>query len=393
MRTFTLAGLTLAFMSLTACDSLPTPDDVLPEDLLPEDDGDAGPNDPELPSLPEDDPVVDEIEAFFADYLQCSEKIRPSTIERISDVLHDPSEQTVVDLVTSPEVVADVVAQAGIQVEATVILLRNLELLYGEGHAAELLSGGWESLSCDDTITLACTQGSGSSTALCSSGSAVDSVAFDLDACILQGTKMEGGVAFAARSANGIGATVTFDDLIFDEVDLIAGAVSLDAQAGSSAKDLALDTGAQLLLEAHGGPEGASCGERTTLDTFVVSATASSLRVELDGEKESADSRYALRTVGEHLNFTPELDCACPTPGSGLEMTFPQPFADTDDDATVRINYGPANDPERCASVSVTIVEWPTDCALVDGIPDDCGAESARRAIGDLLEPFCTTLD
>lgn len=381
-----LSASAIALAALLPACSLPGPDEV--SDVI---DGVTDDVTDDLPPV-DGDAIAEQIEARLMDALVCSEKIRPSTLERLRAVLRDPSQQTLADLVTSPEVIADVVAMAGTRVEDSVILLNNLALLYEQGHAGIVLEQGWDTLSCDDEVTLACTAGSGTTAVRCGAGPTPDAVELSFDACILRGTKYEGRARFSRLEGDArIG--VVFDALVFDEVDRLDGALVLEVGPVDGTQSLAKDTGAALALVSHGGPAGASCGEALSFETFRAEHTPSSASLALDAVRETAESSYALRTLGEHLRFDVPRACACPSPGAGLEVVFPRPLSDAGETATLRATWGPAVSDDECASVDVTIVDWPEACPLLDQAQPGCGQEAARRAVASLLGAFCTPLD
>jgi len=336
--------------------------------------------------------VAAEIEAEIMAYLECSEKIRPSTIERIQAVLNDPNEDTLIDLLTAPDDLAQLVSMAGVQVEGAVILIRNLNAIYEAGHVATLIEGGWESeeLTCEDVIEIACTAGTGSTTVVCDEADAILEIQETFEGCMLGGTKYEGGVSFTRSDvAEVFTAGVRFQTLTFDEVDIVEGGFELEIDAVEKSQDLALLTGEIFTMTSHGGPTGASCGEQLTLSTMRVYRSESEGRVELDGEYEDVESAYEIKTVGEHLVFPAPFECACPTPGSGLEFTFSTAFENAAEDATVQILYGEPADETFCASVSVDVSTWPTDCSFLENVQEDCGKAALQKMLAPLLEAFC----
>jgi hypothetical protein len=267
-------------------------------------------------------------------------------------------------------------------------------LVYEQGHVQEVMAQGWSGaqLGCDDTVTLACTAGTGSSTVRCGAGSAVEGIDLSFGDCVLGGEKFAGAVAFERVGGDDSVAAVAFSGLTFDEVDRVDGRVELDLSAGATSHELALDTGEQLALTSHGGPSsGRSCGQLATLDAFRLSHHDTRGVAELSGEVEQVDATYGIQTFGEHLAFDTPFTCACPDAGSGLELTVPYPLPGVTEPGTFRFTFGAASEAGLCASVVAEVVDWPTSCALVDNAQADCGKAAAGRVVTDLFEAFCTT--
>jgi hypothetical protein len=332
--------------------------------------------------------LAEEIKGHIEDFVVCSEKIRPTTVQRIENILEDPNQDTLVDLVTAPEVLADVVAAAGTKVELSVILARNLLLLYEQGHVPELLENGFSNLSCDDTLTVACTAGTGSTTVMCTDGT-VDGVQASFDGCILSGTQWDGSATFIQMAPTDM--ALVLDGLTLDEVDDLSGTL-LYSSTGDAHHHLQLQEGEGFAITSHGGPEGGfSCGEALELVAFSVLHDGGDAVVRLDGQNVKEDERIFLLTDGEHLSYSAPLSCACPAVGSILEVGIEKAVAGVEGAGHLKLTYGEPSDSSSCASVQVEATQWPSDCSVLDKGGSDCGKSALEGALAPLLQAFCTT--
>lgn len=336
--------------------------------------------------------IAAKIEGELLDFLECDGGLRPSTVERLKAVLRDPDTLSLDELVAAPEDVAGLVGMAGLTVEGYVLLARNLALLFEQGHVEALIAQGADGLSCDDTITLACTAGTGTTRVLCPPGEP-RTIESTYSACVLQGRKLDGQMTIAVPEADETSAQVTFNGFTVDEVTQVVGAAALDLEATSDAQSLALDAMAGLQIISHGGvASGRSCGETLTLERLGLANTAQVARVGFKGSKRTPDATYALETFGaDELSWAKPLACACPAAGSGVTVSVPRPLGRADEVATMRVTYGAAA-AGSCATARVEMVGWPTDCSFLENPTADCGKGAAEEVIEPLLTAMCQPL-
>lgn len=367
--------------SSVACDdlagALPPPGDPLAPDG-----GVAPPDPPVVPDVPED-PVAALEDAIF-DALQCEEIARPSTLQRIRDLLHDPTAEELQALLTAPEDIATIVAMGGLKVEGSVVLARNLaRVLSGE----PVVQGGWDGVECG-SVALACTAGEKTSTVLCEQGVPV-SVDVAFEGCVLDGTLYDGALAYDRVDGDPGAARVAFSSFTIDEVKRADGALEVrvgleDGVSASAGGDSAF------VIESHGGPtSGLSCGEALTIDALALDADLSGGVLQLDGRNVTDDGSFGIRTTGEHLAFETPAACGCPIVGSAVELELPRPLGRAGEEALLRVEWKASADAALCAQAQVTAVQWPGDCAGIDEASRDCGRAATEQTLSELLTAFC----
>jgi hypothetical protein len=338
------------------------------------------------------DKIAAKIEAELVDFLECDGGVKPSTIARVRELLRDPDELSLGDLVAAPEDVAELVGVAGLTVEAYVLLAKNFLLLFEQGHLTTLVEQGADGLTCGDTITLACTAGTGTTQVLCPAGQA-RTIRSSYTGCVLSGTRLDGVMTVAIPATDMTSALVSFDGLVLDEVTRVVGSAALDLDATKSAQTLAVQAMSGLQLISHGGSGGGkSCGETLTLERLELGNEPARARVGFKGSKASVDATYALETFGaEDLAWDKPFACACPRPGAGLLLSVPRPLGRAGQTASMRVTYGAAA-AGSCAVAKVEMVDWPTDCSFLENPTSDCGKGAAQDVIAPLLTALCQPL-
>ena len=323
-----------------------------------------------LPACPEPPPDLPSARADFEDalfdFLACDERASPSTLARLRAVIDEPSTDNAIALVTAPETLASVVAMAGPQVELTVIALQNIRLAATSGHGAQLIESGWDGLSCDDVLPVACTAGTAVSTVGCDDGVTPSGVVIRWDACVLSGTRFDGDLVYA-RQAYG-SAHLGGADFSVDEVRGLDGELAV-AVAGGGADIVARDVDGVAFV-SFGGPEGGlSCGERLEAERAVVEISGSVVHLELEGAHVTVDARTGVSTTGSHITVSDVVACPCPDPGSTLQLSIDD-VAGTDSVGVIDVSWRGGGAGEGCRAVDVSTTSWPTSCT---GFGDDCG--------------------
>jgi hypothetical protein len=335
------------------------------------------------------DKLAEKIEAELVDFLECEKNVRPSTIQRIKTLLRDPEALTLKDLVSAPEDVAQIIGMAGLTVEGYVILLRNLELLFSQGHASQLLTQGVGSLNCEETLTLACTAGTGTTKVLCPVNQPRQ-IESSFAGCFLSGRKHDGQMRFTLPPGEGTNVKVEFDRLVLDEVTRVVGDVTLQLGASSSAQSFSFEAMQGLEFISHGGPtSGRSCGELLRLERMAFLNQPERLQVGFKGNKQTPKESYAIETFGpSDLNWSKPIDCPCPQPGAGMRITVPKPLGRADQTATMQVTYA-AGDGATCAVARVEMLGWPTECSFLENPRSDCGKKAAEEVVAPLLSAMC----
>lgn len=339
------------------------------------------------------DRLAAKIEAELVDFLECDGGVRPSTIARLQQIIKDPKQLKLKDLVVAPEDVAGLVGMAGLSVEGYVLLAQNFLLLFEQGHVKSLIEQGRDGLMCDDVLTLACTAGTGTTKVLCPQGG-TRTIESSYSGCVLRGRKHEGKMWIAVPAADQTSAQVTFGGLVLDEVTAITGDIALDLDATKTSQTLTLGEASELQIVSHGGPSGGrSCGEQLTVSRLELGNTPMEAKIGVKGDKRTVDATYALETFGpSQLSWAKPFACACPGVGSGLQVSVPRPLGRADQTATMRVTYG-AGAAGSCATARVELVDWPTDCSFLENPTSDCGKSAARDVIEPLLTAMCQPLE
>jgi hypothetical protein len=337
---------------------------------------------------PDDAPRL--VEDAIFESLECHDVARPGTLARVRAVLDEPTLEEIAALATAPEDLASIVALGGVKVEATVVVLQNvLRLALDEQLRADLQSGGWDGVSCDEDVVVSCTAGTGRGAVLCEDGAA-SAIRLDLHACTIDGGVYDGAITVARVVDDDRIARVSFAALTIDEATKVQGAfdVRLDVQD----RLLASVRGEQpLKIIEHGGPSsGLSCGEELAIDVAAVDFGEDDATIELSAHQRDADSVLGLATVGEHLTYSGA--CGCPDPGSGVEVVLPQPLGEEGAEARLQLSWSASQDDTACATAYVSALEWPTTCwgaEAIGGEHVDCGEQATVSVLTRMLQAFC----
>ena len=332
--------------------------------------------------------VAQLIEDAVAEKLQCEELLRPSTIERMRAVLHDPTFDEVRALLLAPEDLASVVALAGTEVEGSVIVLRNLLLLTESGAARELIEYGWSGVGCGDPVSVACTAGTEVTTVTCDAGEA-SAVTLAFDDCTLDGTVHQGALTLARVPGDDTAAALTFDALTFDEIERYQGGLLVDVGAGPGAFAAAVAGADQLEVIEHGGlAAGLECSAETRFQVASFALAGDVATVQMNIEKQDREQTLGIATFGNHLTFT-GTDCACPDAGSGVLVDVPRPLGQDGQVAEARVTWSPTSEAGLCARAQVELLGWPSACDTVTDVAGDCAKGATAAVLAELLTSLC----
>jgi hypothetical protein len=328
------------------------------------------------------------VEEVVAEALECHDVLRPSQIQRVRDVLHDPTFAEVSALVTAPEDLATVISLAGPKVEIAYVVARNLVFLADE---ASILRVGADGYECGESIALACTAGTKTTTPTCDEAGVVASLTVAFDRCTLDGVVYDGAAAIARVDGDAGAARVDFDALSMDEGEVLQGAVFVRFDQGDAfMASMRADDGMKLV--SHGGPaSGKSCGEELSLDALAIVVDEHGAAIELSGRKRDDEQSASLRTKGEHLSFTAPRPCACPDPGSMVEVQVPRPLGDPGDEALLEVSWRATDAADACAVVDVKALSWPATCYGLEGAGADCGERALVETTRAVLQALCGT--
>jgi hypothetical protein len=350
-------------------------------------------DDIEMPTPPPAEDIIDDLEpvdvaqaledALF-EHLQCEEILRPSTIERLRELIHDPSFEDLEAVLTSPQDLATVVSFAGAEVEGAVVVARNLEQLIATGALADVVANGWDGVQCGEPVTVQCTAGAQTSTVGCFENE-VRAVSVDLDNCTLGGTVHDGAVTLRRLEADDSRGVLEFEGLALNEIKVLDGSISLRIGDGGATRASLVSN---LAYTEHGGPEGGlSCGARLALSSLEVSLDDGQGFVSFAAQRDTADDSIALETFGAHLQLDPST-CACPLAQSGLRLDVPRPLGRAGETARAEISWSSTSDPGLCAEATVALVGWPGDCDGLD-VDGDCGRDATARTLSGLFTALC----
>ncbi len=326
------------------------------------------------------------VEAAIFDALECHDVARPGTLSRLRAVLDEPTLEEIGALATAPEDLASIVALGGVKVEATVIVLQNvLRLALDEQLRAELLSGGWDGVSCGDPVVVSCTAGTGSGAVLCE-GDAAHSLRIDLDACTLHGGVYDGAITVARVDDDDRIARVSFAALTIDQATKVQGA--FDVRIDVEDRFMASVQGDEpLKIIEHGGPSsGLTCGEELAIDVAAVDFDGQRATIELSARQRDADSVLGVATASKHLTYSGA--CGCPDPGSGIEVVLPQPLGEEGAEARLQLSWSAAKDDGACATAYVDAIEWPQSCWGAEQA-GDCGEAATVSVLARMMQAFC----
>ncbi|MDP2343861.1 MAG: hypothetical protein Q8O67_23075 [Deltaproteobacteria bacterium] len=352
-------------------------------------------NPPELPppppvDVPDVDDLIAEVEDAILEKLECEEILRPSTLGRIRDVIKNADASTVQALLLNPQDLASVVALGGVQVEAPVVVARNLFRIVETGVAADLLNGGWDGVLCGDAVPLLCTAGAEASTVTCDVDGKATAINLAFDGCTLGGTVYEGAVTFTRVADDDTVAGLTFAEFTLDEIRRLDGDLVLDVGAGTQGFAAAIGAPDVFELFDHGGlASGLECAAETTFEAVGLDVDDDSAQVEMIAFRSDPDATIGIETFGDHLSFGDPTACGCPLPGSGAFVDVPRPLGRAGESGRAKISWKPPFDGGSCASVQVELETWPTDCAGLDDVDGDCARAATEVTLGKLLGALC----
>lgn len=341
------------------------------------------------------DKAADKLEKEIVDYLTCAGVARPSTLMDVAAVLKNKDLIKLNDLLMAPENAAQLVAIAGVTVEGAVLLLQNVRLLTEQGHLKQVLNGQVDELTCGDTVTLACTSGTGSTTVACDANDQITSVTSSYDACFLRGKPYGGQVTTTIDPNDKTKVAFAFNNLTIDEVDVYNGQMTIQVDVGDEGQLFSVDAGGDAFeKQSFGGHMGEfSCGQTLSLETVSVDRKGTGdVAIAFSGSKQTKEDTYTFKSFGEHLKWTADEKCTCPLAGSGFEVSIPKPLGRADETATLRVTFEAGSG--TCSSPKVEVLGWPAECSKLTESPfEDCGKASVEKLIAPLLGAMCQPLE
>jgi hypothetical protein len=354
-------------------------------------------SDPPLPPAPPTpEAALQELEDAVFAQLACEERLRPSTLQRLRDVIDGADVDTVRALLLNPQDLARVVALGGAQVEAPVVVARNLFALVDSGAAHDLLAHGWDGLQCGEAQPLLCTAGGEAAVVDCDDDGAPSALRLSFDGCTLGGVVYDGDVGFArvddddGVAALSFGASAARPEgraLTIDEFRRLDGSLVVDVGAGAGRFVAAVTAPDVFEFFDHGGlASGLDCAAETVVTAVSVDVGDSDAVVALSASRKSPDVSVGIETFGDHLRFAG--DCGCPQPGSGAFVDVPRPLGRAGETGRARVSWGDGGG-DRCASVDVELVSWPDDCAGLDDLDGDCGKGATEATLEALFGALC----
>lgn len=346
---------------------------------------------PPLPQPPDPPPALDgalqDLEDAVFDKLECEEKLRPSTLERIQDVIEGADVDTVRALLLNPQDLASVVALGGLQVEAPVIVARNLYALYDDGAVADLVDNGWDGVSCGEAVAVLCTAGGAATVVDCDANDEARAVALSFDKCAFRGVVYDGDVAFVRDDDDDSVAVVGFDGFSVDEFRAFEGSVVVDVGAGSDRFAGSVVSPDVFTIKDHGGVAGGlDCGVDLEFAAVSLDVDDDDGVVVMDAIRKSSDGTIGVETFGDHLTFAS--GCGCPQPGSGAFVDVPRPLGRAGEAGRASITWG-VGGAGLCSKPTVSLVDWPTDCVGLDDVDGDCARSATEQTLSDLMSALC----
>jgi len=316
------------------------------------------------------------LEDFLVDELTCADVVRPSTLNRLRDVLHDPDAEALADVLLDPADLASLVARGGPQLEGAVVVAQNLRRLVDSGAGADLLAHGWDGVQCDEPQVLSCTAGTVTSSVGCTAGTATD-IVLAFDDCVLRGQKRDGAIQLTRDLDNDVAG---FDvAVVTDETQAVQGAGLLDI-GHADAFTIALTDG--FVVVDHGGIDaGLSCGAELRLRDAGFDLADDTATITVALTRDTRDEHLELATTSPVIF---DGACGCPLPGAGIVMDVPRPLGRDGETARAQITWSASNDVNACAQANVTLSQWPLSCGV-----GDCGQAATAAAMTSLLSALC----
>lgn len=376
MRVFVLSLFSTAVVLSAACPALVP----LPLDL------------PAPPPVKVFDDVIGALADAVFEKFACEEIVRPSTLTRLRAVLENADAATIQALLLNPQDLASIVALGGWQVEAPVIVARQLWSLVQSGVAADLVNSGWEGVQCGAALPVLCTAGSGLSTVSCDVDGDAAAVHLSFTGCSLGGTVYDGALSFTRVVDDNARAGLGFAGFTLNEIRRLDGQLQVKVGAGPDAFVAAVTAPSVFAVIDHGGLDaGLECGAETTFEAVAVDVANDHAVVQMIALRADENGSVGIETFGNHLSFGDPAQCDCPQPGSGAFIDVPRPLGRAGESARARITWQSSTDPTLCSLPQVQLESWPTDCdVLVDG-DGDCAQGATEASLGLLLGALCAT--
>ena len=344
MRVFVISLFSTAVVLSAACPALVP----LPLDL------------PAPPPVKVFDDVIGALADAVFEKLACEEIVRPSTLTRLRAVLENADAATIQALLLNPQDLASIVALGGWQVEAPVIVARQL----------------W----------------SGLSTVSCDVDGAAAAVHLSFTGCSLGGTVYDGALSFTRVVDDNARAGLGFAGFTLNEIRRLDGQLQVKVGAGPDAFVAAVTAPSVFAVIDHGGLDaGLECGAETTFEAVAVDIANDHAVVQMIALRADENGSVGIETFGNHLSFGDPAQCGCPQPGSGAFIDVPRPLGRAGESARARITWQASTDPSLCSLPQVQLESWPTDCDVLVDVDGDCAQGATESSLGLLLGALCTT--
>lgn len=338
--------------------------------------------------------IADQVRAEIDDYLTCSNLGNLDVdVDSLKDLLSNPGEISPEDFLVELADVGWATQFLGGSLEGAILVSTNLNSLIQSEHVASLLTNGWDTFSCGSAIELQCLSGTATSTILCNE-TTPSGIELQFNQCERSSQVQTGQVMVSTIPNNGSAVRVGFENFYFSDNGQLDGDVTLDINTGLPFS-LYLDAEKSLQIISYGGPgdDAPSCASRLTLNSFGLNVTNEEVGLSLDGARETNKGTYGIQTIQNDLSWSTNPNCLCPNAGSGLSLEFPAPLGRGDETASAQITFGEPNYSALCASVSVTMNDWPQECSILESPASDCGRGSIERILGYAFSALCISLD
>lgn len=338
--------------------------------------------------------ITDRVQAEIDDYLICSNLDNLSfDVGSLKELLSDPGEISPEDFLVELADVGWATQFLGGSLEGAILVSTNLNSLIQSDHVASLLSNGWDTFSCDSIIELQCISGSATSTILCNDTTPTG-IQIDFNQCERSSQVQTGQVMVSTVAGNSSAVLVGFENFFFSENGQLEGDVTLDINTGLPFS-LYLDAEKSLQVISYGGPsdDAPSCASQIDINSLGLNISNEEVGLSLNGSRQTQKGSYGIQTIQDDLSWPTNPSCLCPNAGSGLILDFPAPLGRSDETATAQITFGEPNYSALCASVSVSIEDWPQECSILESPASDCGRGSIERILGYAFSALCISID
>ena len=323
----------------------------------------------------------EDVENAVVDRLDCSGMVREETRNLVTEALDGArlGDEFPVEATELARLIGAVAAST----DTTALLAGNVGSIARLGHFPAAHANQWDTFTCDDTQSDACVDaittdesGTYSSSVVCEQGEPTAVELSFADQCTLFVTENSGAVTL--RRDDG---AYLFDEFALGSVRQVDGALTATFEDATTDR-LEVSEGDGLTIASNAGK---SCESRLTLRRLVAERSEGLLDVDLDAERESDGKTFNLSTPEGPARFTEATGCACPDPGSIVDVRWTG-FLKGQGDANLRLAYREVDDGERCADVAVEILSWPEQC---EGESTDCGKATAEQLLGPLFSATC----